>query len=59
MVAFLGLGYFASQFAALFGDVVTYSRAVDVPSVKFLALFAFLGIVALAFLPSKPSEPTE
>lgn len=59
LTAFLVLGYLGSQFAALFGDVQAYSRAVDVPSVKLLSLLALVGVVGLAFVPRRDEETSE
>jgi hypothetical protein len=56
VVAFLTLGYLFSQYAYLYGDPTAYSRAVDVPSVKWLCFFLLAAAVILAVVPAKEEE---
>jgi hypothetical protein len=53
---FLATGYFASQAAALFGDPFAYHRAVDVPTVKYLAMAFLIGVIVLGCIPEREKE---
>ena len=58
VIALLGLGYFASQWAAMNGSeaAVQYAARVDQPPVQLLALVVFLVCVILPFLPESKQE---
>ena len=46
----LGLGYAASQVAALGGTAPQYSTKVDTPAVQWLALLALVVCIGFAFV---------
>ncbi len=50
LIALLGGGYFASQYAYFLGNPIDYKNAVDVPAIKWLALALFAAIIGLASL---------
>lgn len=42
-LALMGGGYLASQYAATFGNPVSYSAAIDSPAISMLALLILAG----------------
>jgi hypothetical protein len=50
VVAFLVLGYAASQLAVFQGNALTYAQKIDCPQVQWLALFFLLISIVFAFI---------
>lgn len=50
-VAFLGVGYFASQLAILNQSVSRFAYQMDQPPIRMLAFALLVGAVVLSFVP--------
>ncbi|MBV6458005.1 MAG: hypothetical protein HONBIEJF_01127 [Fimbriimonadaceae bacterium] len=46
----MGGGYLASQYAAAFGNPISYSSAIDTPAISMLALIVLGGGIAIGFV---------
>lgn len=55
-ILLLGLGYAASQWAALSGTAPEYAKRVDQAPIRYLALFMLVAAVALALLKDKGED---
>jgi len=58
VVAFLVLGYAASQYAVLNGTAQEYAAKVDCPPVQYFALALLILCVVFAFIGDKEADET-
>ncbi len=56
VVAFLGLGYAASQNAALSGNASQYATQVDTPTIQYFALVLLGLCIVFAFLRDREAD---
>jgi hypothetical protein len=52
-VAFLGLGYFASQASVLGGNVSKFAHQMDQTGIRILAALLLAGAIVMAFVPDR------
>ena len=52
-VAFLGVGYLASQASVLGGNVSKYAFQMDQPGIRLLAALVLVGAILMAFVPER------